>query len=48
MEALLELFVAEDGTLQLDWEDEIVKGACIVKNGEIVNDAARAVVEAVA
>jgi NAD(P) transhydrogenase subunit alpha len=48
VQALLELFVAEDGTLQLDWEDEIVKGACIVRGGEIVNDGARAAVEAAA
>jgi NAD(P) transhydrogenase subunit alpha len=46
VQALLELFVGEDGTLQLDWEDEIVKGACIVRGGEIVNDGARAAVEA--
>ncbi|HEX9481550.1 MAG TPA: Re/Si-specific NAD(P)(+) transhydrogenase subunit alpha [Solirubrobacteraceae bacterium] len=48
VQALLELFVAEDGTLQLDWEDEIVKGACIVRGGEIVNEGARAAVEAAA
>ena len=35
--ALLELFVGEDGALQLDFEDEIVAGACIVRDGEIVN-----------
>jgi NAD(P) transhydrogenase subunit alpha len=44
--ALLDLFVGEDGSLQLDWEDEIVKGACVVKDGQIVNDGARAAVEA--
>jgi len=46
VQALLELFVGEDGSLQLDWEDEIVKGACVVKDGQIVNDGAKAAVEA--
>ncbi len=44
--ALLELFVGEDGTLQLDFDDEIVKGACIVRDGEIVHPGAKAAVEA--
>ena len=44
--ALLELLVGEDGALQLDFEDEIVKGACIVRDGEIVNPGAKAAVEA--
>jgi NAD(P) transhydrogenase subunit alpha len=44
--ALLELFVGEDGALTLDFEDEIVSGACIVRDGEIVNPGAKAAVEA--
>jgi NAD(P) transhydrogenase subunit alpha len=48
VQALLELFVGEDGALQLDWEDEIVKGACVVKSGEIVNEGAKRAVEAAA
>jgi H+-translocating NAD(P) transhydrogenase subunit alpha len=48
VQALLELFVGEDGTLQLDFDDEIVKGACIVHDGEIVNPGAKAAVEAAA
>jgi NAD(P) transhydrogenase subunit alpha len=44
--ALLDLFVGEDGALQLDFEDEIVKGACVVRDGEIVNPGAKAAVEA--
>ncbi len=44
--ALLELFVGEDGSLRLDFEDEIVKGACVVREGEIVHAGARAAVEA--
>src|SRR5271156_3357310 len=43
--ALLELFVGEDGSLQLDFDDEIVRGACIVRDGEIVNPGAKKAVE---
>jgi H+-translocating NAD(P) transhydrogenase subunit alpha len=45
--ALLELFVGEDAALQLDFDDEIVKGACIVRDGEIVHPGARAALDAV-
>jgi len=44
--ALLDLFVGEDGSLSLDFEDEIIKGACVVRDGEIVNPGAKAAVEA--
>jgi len=44
--ALLELFVGEDGAMHLDFDDEIVKGACIVREGEIVHAGAKAAVEA--
>jgi NAD(P) transhydrogenase subunit alpha len=44
--ALLELFVGEDGALHLDFDDEIVAGACIVRDGEIVHPGAKAAVEA--
>jgi NAD(P) transhydrogenase subunit alpha len=33
--ALLELLVGDDGALAMDFEDEIVAGACIVRAGEI-------------
>ena len=46
--ALLELLIGEDGTLTLDFEDEIVSGACVVRDGEIVNAGARAAAEAAA
>ncbi len=46
--ALLELLVGDDGGLHLDFDDEIVAGACLVRDGEIVNTAARALVEAAA
>ena len=45
MLALLELLVGEDGALKLDFDDEIVAGACVVRNGEIVNAGAKATVE---
>jgi len=44
--ALLELFVGEDGALHLDFDDEIVSGACIARDGEIVNPGAKAATEA--
>ncbi len=44
--ALLELLVGEDGRLHLDFDDEIVAGACIVRDGEIVHAGAKAAVEA--
>ncbi len=44
--ALLELFVGEGGALSLDFDDEIVKGSCVVRDGEIVNPGAKAAVEA--
>jgi NAD(P) transhydrogenase subunit alpha len=43
--SLLELIVDENGALAIDFEDEIVKGACIVHDGEIVNPGAKAAVE---
>jgi NAD(P) transhydrogenase subunit alpha len=46
--ALLELLVGEDGALNLDFEDEIVKGACVVRDGEIVHPGAKATVETAA
>jgi len=46
VQALLELFVGEDGSLKLDFDDEIVAGACVVRDGEIVNEGAKRAVEA--
>jgi NAD(P) transhydrogenase subunit alpha len=48
VQSLLDLFVSEDGSLQLDFDDEIVKGACIVRDGEIVHPGAKAAVDAAA
>jgi NAD(P) transhydrogenase subunit alpha len=46
--ALLELFVGEDGSLNLDFDDEIVSGACVVRDGEVVNAGAKSALEAAA
>jgi NAD(P) transhydrogenase subunit alpha len=48
VEALLELIVDEEGNLRIDFEDEIINGACIVRDGEILNAGAKAAVEAAA
>jgi len=37
---LLELLVS-DGALKLDFDDEVVAGACLTHEGEIVNERAR-------
>jgi NAD(P) transhydrogenase subunit alpha len=42
VQSLLELLV-DEGQLKLDFEDEIVKGATITHEGEIVNERAAAV-----
>jgi NAD(P) transhydrogenase subunit alpha len=46
IQALLELFLDEHGELALDFDDEIVAGSCIVRDGQIVNDGARALAQA--
>jgi H+-translocating NAD(P) transhydrogenase subunit alpha len=44
--SLLELMTGEDGALNLDFEDEIIKGACITRDGEIVHEGAKQAVGA--
>jgi NAD(P) transhydrogenase subunit alpha len=41
IQALLELMI-EDGELKLDFEDEVIAGACITRDGEIVHEGAKA------
>jgi NAD(P) transhydrogenase subunit alpha len=48
VQSLLELLVDDEGTLNLDFDDEIIAGACITRGGEIVHDAARKTVETAA
>jgi H+-translocating NAD(P) transhydrogenase subunit alpha len=40
VEALLGLMI-EDGELKLDFDDEVISGACLTRNGEIVNERAK-------
>jgi NAD(P) transhydrogenase subunit alpha len=48
IQALLELLVDEEGNLKLDFDDEIVAGACVTRGGEIVHEGARAAAGAAA
>lgn len=34
----LQLIIDKDGNLDLNWEDELVKGCCITHNGEVVHE----------
>ena len=45
VQALVELFLDDEGNLALNWDDEIITGACIVRDGEVVNAGARAALE---
>jgi NAD(P) transhydrogenase subunit alpha len=38
---LIELMVSDEGALELDFEDEILAGACITRAGEIVHEGAK-------
>ena len=41
VENLLRLLVSEEGTLNIDFEDEVIAGACLTHEGEIKNERAR-------
>jgi proton-translocating NAD(P)+ transhydrogenase subunit alpha len=41
VQSLLELLVTDEGQLNLNWDDEILAGACITRDGEIVHDGAK-------
>jgi NAD(P) transhydrogenase subunit alpha len=41
VENLLKLLVSDEGQLNLDFDDEIVAGACLTHEGEIKNERAR-------
>ena len=40
VQSLLELMTDEEGALTLNFDDEIIKGACITRGGEIVHEGA--------
>ena len=49
VQSLLELMLDEEGGgVNLDFEDEIIKGACVTRDGEIVHEGAKKTVEAAA
>jgi NAD(P) transhydrogenase subunit alpha len=39
--SLLELMTGEEGELTLNFDDEIIAGACITRDGEIVHEGAK-------
>jgi NAD(P) transhydrogenase subunit alpha len=41
IQSLLELMTGEDGELKLDFDDEIIAGACVTRGGEIVHQGAK-------
>ena len=34
----LQLIITKEGEINLNWEDDLVKGACVTHNGEVVNE----------
>jgi H+-translocating NAD(P) transhydrogenase subunit alpha len=42
IQALLGLMIDDSGALNLDFEDEVIAGACITRGGEIVHEGAKA------
>lgn len=41
----LQLIITKEGGLNLNFEDDIVKGTCITRNGEIINERVKSVIE---
>jgi H+-translocating NAD(P) transhydrogenase subunit alpha len=41
VQALLTVMIGEEGELKLDFEDEVIAGACITHDGEVVHNGAR-------
>jgi NAD(P) transhydrogenase subunit alpha len=37
----LQLIVTKEGQINLNWDDDLVKGSCITHNGEVVNERVR-------
>ena len=46
LQNLVELLVDEEGNLKIDMDDEVVAGAALTKDGEIVNERAKEVANA--
>ena len=45
LENFIGLIVSEEGELELNFDDEVVAGACLTHGGEIKNERAKSVVE---
>ncbi len=45
IQSLVELMI-KDGKLALDFDDDVIKGACVVREGDVVNERSRELVEA--
>jgi NAD(P) transhydrogenase subunit alpha len=41
VQSLLALMVSEEGELTLNFEDEVIAGACITRDGQIVHEGAK-------
>lgn len=41
----LQLIITKEGGLNLNFEDDIVRGSCITRNGEILNERVKSVIE---
>jgi NAD(P) transhydrogenase subunit alpha len=41
----MKLIIGEEGALNLNFEDDIVKGTCITNKGEIYNERVKSVIE---
>jgi H+-translocating NAD(P) transhydrogenase subunit alpha len=48
IQSLVGLMISENGQLSLDFDDEVIAGACITRGGEIVHEGARATAAAAA
>jgi H+-translocating NAD(P) transhydrogenase subunit alpha len=48
IQSLLELITGDEGQLELNFDDEVVAGACITRDGEIVHEGAKAAAGAAA
>jgi H+-translocating NAD(P) transhydrogenase subunit alpha len=48
VQSLLELLEGEEGALNLNFDDEVIAGACVVRDGEIVHPGAKQAVEGAA
>lgn len=42
IQSFVELLAGEEGALTIDWEDEIVKGACLTRDGKLAREEATA------